>query len=309
MTKTTGPQLGLVCITTTDEVRYRALTRKRLLQLDADEQRRVLRELYSDNLARLDRAVSFCHSRGIPLYRITSALLPFADDPTGEPLLEEFADVMRAIGERAERLGIRLVIHPDQFVVLNSESANVVANSIKIMKTHARIFDLLGLPRSPWAAMILHGGKGGRADELVETIRSLPEEIRTRLVFENDEHIYDAREILAVCRAAKVPMVFDVHHHIVHENLDSYEHPSIREALAVARTTWPVPEWQLVHVSNGRESFNDRRHSDLISTMPSSYRQAIWIEVEAKHKELAIEKLQREWLLNNCEPLAELAAQ
>jgi UV DNA damage endonuclease len=300
MIKNSGPQLGLVCITTTDEVRYRALTRKRLLQFDAGEQRRMLRELYSDNLARLDRAVSFCHERGIWLYRITSALLPFADDTSGEPLLEEFADMMRGIGERAEKLGIRLVIHPDQFVVLNSESPNVVANSIKIMKTHARIFDLLGLPRSVWAAMNLHGGKGGRGAQLVETIGSLPEEIRTRLVFENDEHIYDASEILEICRAADVPMVFDVHHHIVHENLDSYEHPSIAEALAAARTTWPVPEWQLVHVSNGRESFNDRRHSDLISTMPSVFRQPLWIEVEAKHKEVAIEKLQREWLPGDC---------
>ena len=48
-----GPRLGLVCITTSDAVRYRALTRKRLLQLDAEEQRRTLRELYADNLSRL----------------------------------------------------------------------------------------------------------------------------------------------------------------------------------------------------------------------------------------------------------------
>jgi UV DNA damage endonuclease len=31
------PQLGLVCITTSDAVRYRAMTRKRLLQLDEAE--------------------------------------------------------------------------------------------------------------------------------------------------------------------------------------------------------------------------------------------------------------------------------
>lgn len=30
--------------------------------------------------------------------------------------------------------------------------------------------------------------------------------------------------------------------------------------------------------------------------MPESYRAAPWIEVEAKAKELAIEKLEREWL-------------
>ncbi len=42
------PQLGLVCITASDAVRYRALTRKRLLQFDDAEQKRMLRELYAD---------------------------------------------------------------------------------------------------------------------------------------------------------------------------------------------------------------------------------------------------------------------
>jgi UV DNA damage endonuclease len=62
-----------------------------------------------------------------------------------------------------------------------------------------------------------------------------------------------------------------------------------------ARATWPVPAWQLAHISNGRERFGDRHHSDLVTEMPSSYRRVPWIEVEAKHKELAVEKLRAEW--------------
>ncbi|UBF27189.1 hypothetical protein K9N68_04275 [Kovacikia minuta CCNUW1] len=68
------------------------------------------------------------------------------------------------------------------------------------------------------------------------------------------------------------------------------------EMVAASRNTWSVPEWQLVHISNGATSFNDPRHSDLITAMPSSYRNAPWIEVEAKQKEQAIEKLQLDWL-------------
>ena len=91
-------------------------------------------------------------------------------------------------------------------------------------------------------------------------------------------------------------MVFDAHHHVIHEGLDSYDDPSVAEMVAAARTTWPDPEWQLVHISNGRTAFNDRNHSDLITVMPSSYRNAPWIEVEAKLKEEAIAKLRQEWL-------------
>ncbi len=292
------PELGLVCITASEQVRYRALTRKRLLQLDVPEQERVLRNLYADNLYRFNLALKFCAANGIRLYRLTSALFPFADDSIGEGVLTEFSEDLQVTGDLSKKLDIRVVLHPDQFVVLSSDKSEVIKNSIKILATHAWIFDLLGLPRSGWACMNIHGGKGDRAERLVSVIRDLPESIRDRLTLENDEYTYSAAQILDVCRAAEIPMVFDAHHHVIHAQVDSYDHPSVGEMLRVARSTWTVPEWQLVHISNGREFFNDPRHSDLITDMPNSYRYAPWIEVEAKQKEKAIEKLRSEWLLN-----------
>ena len=290
------PQLGLVCITHSDEVRYRTTTRKRLLTFEAAEQKNILRELYSANLERLNRAIDFCEANDLRLYRITSGLFPFADDPTGEDVLEEFRDEARAKGERANQLGLRMVLHPDQFVVLSSDSPAVVANSVKILSTHARVLDMLAQPRSAWAAMEIHGGKSGRGARLAEVIRGLPAGVRSRLALENDEYAYGAAEILEVCRAAGVPMVFDAHHHVCRERLESYEDPSVAHFLAAARETWPDPAWQLTHISNGRTRFSDRHHSDLIEEMPAAYRDAPWIEVEAKHKELAIEKLRADWL-------------
>jgi UV DNA damage endonuclease len=294
--KRNGPQLGLVCITHSDEVRYRTVTRKRLRQFPAEEQQRMLREIYAANLARLNRALDFCAARDLRLYRMTSNLFPFADDEAGEGLLEEFADELKRTGARADELGLRLVLHPDQFVVLSSDSPAIIANSVKILESHARVMDMLGRPRSPWALIEIHGGKGGRSERLIEQIGLLPDAVRSRIAFENDEYIYSAAEILEVCRRARVPMVFDAHHHVVHEKLDSYDHPSVGEMVEAARGTWSRPEWQLVHISNGRESFCDRHHSDLVERMPAAYRRVPWIEVEAKHKELAIERLTAEWL-------------
>jgi UV DNA damage endonuclease len=290
------PRLGLVCITSTEDVRYRTITRKRLLQFSFPEQGRVLRELYRANIERLNRALDFCAANHLRLYRLTSGLFPFADDPVGEDVLASFSDELRAAGSRAASLQIRLVLHPDQFVVLSSDSPRVIENSIKILLTHARVMDLLAQPRSAWAAMQIHGGKSDRAERLVSVIGSLPGQIRSRLALENDEHAYGAKEILDVCRAAGVPMVFDAHHHVVCEKLSSYDDSSVEEMLTFARATWPVPDWQLVHISNGRASFNDPHHSDFITSMPAAYRRAPWIEVEAKLKEQAIEKLRDEWL-------------
>src|SRR5215218_1305749 len=262
------PHLGLVCITFSEQCRFRTITRTRFLSLDEAEQRRTLESLYWDNLSRLHAVLSFCDRHDIRLYRATSGLFPMSDDPLGTAVLESLAASLSSIGRRVKRLGIRVVLHPDQFVVLNSESPAVAATSRLIMDKHARAFDLLGLPRSPWSAMILHGGKGGRGDELVRVIRDLPANVRRRLVLENDEFTFGAAEILDICRRAKVPMVFDCHHHVIKEKLDSYEHPSVARFTRAARPTWPDPSWQMVHLSNGAGSFSDRNHSELITSEP-----------------------------------------
>lgn len=292
------PKLGLVCVTASKEVRFRTMTRTRYLKLSLEEREAALREIYISNLNRLDTALSFCQQQQIQLYRISSALFPLSDleDEIGDSILAQMSADLAKIGQRAKQLEIRMVLHPDQYVVLSSDSAQVVQNSINILTRHAQTFDLLGLPRSPWSLMNIHGGKSQRADQLVKVVSELPEAIRSRLTFENDEYAYSAAEILDVCQRTGVPMVFDAHHHVCHEGLSSYEDPSVAEMFYAARSTWANPEWQLVHISNGETAFNDRQHSDLITAMPSVYREAPWIEIEAKAKEQAIALLQKEWL-------------
>jgi UV DNA damage endonuclease len=292
------PKLGLVCITFSKEIRLRTMTRTRYLTLSLDERETALKALYINNLNRLDAALSFCQQHQIQLYRISSALFPLSDmeDEIGATILEEMSADLAKIGQRSQQLGIRMVLHPDQYVVLSSDSPQVVQSSIKILVRHARTFDLLGLPRSTWSLMNIHGGKSQRTDRLVRVVNELPEEIRSRLTFENDEYAYSASEILDVCQRTGVPMVFDAHHHICREGLSSYEDPSVAEMFYAARSTWANPEWQLVHISNGETAFNDRKHSDFITVMPSVYREAPWIEIEAKAKEEAIALLQTQWL-------------
>ncbi|BAT56006.1 putative UV damage endonuclease [Nostoc sp. NIES-3756] len=299
LAKNTQPELGLVCITFDKQVRFRTMTRTRYLQLSFSERESGLRGIYLHNLQRLHDALTFCQNNNIRLYRIPSGVFPLSDmeDQIGAKILEEIIADLGQIGIRAQYLNIRMVLHPDQFVVLSSDSAEVVKNSIKILEDHAHIFDLLGLPRSPWSLMNIHGGKSQRSEQLIKVIANLPENIKNRLTLENDEYAYSAEEIFTVCQQAQIPLVFDAHHHICHENLDSYDHPSVTAMFNAARETWANPQWQLVHISNGEQAFKDRKHSNLITDMPSIYRQAPWIEVEAKQKEAAIAHLRSWWLM------------
>jgi len=289
------PQLGLVCITHGDAVRYRTLTRTRYLSLETPQQKfDKLLELYTYNLEVLFGALEFCTAQSIGIYRLTSDLFPMADlgDGIGFEVLETLKPRMAAFGLESLRRGVRVVIHPDQFVVLNSASMQVVRNSVRALWYHARILDALNLPRSSWTVMNIHGGKGGRGAQMVEIIRDLPDNIRSRLTLENDEYTYSAAQLFEICFEAGVPMVFDVHHHVVHEKLTRLDDPRIEAAVQMARATWTPPEWQLVHLSSGKTGLHDAKHHELILEFPEAFRRVGYVEVEAKTKEFAILDLQ-----------------
>ncbi|GGK22231.1 UV DNA damage endonuclease [Deinococcus malanensis] len=291
---TGAPAYGLVCLTVGPEVRFRTVTLSRYRTLGPDEREAKLLDLYADNISRLHAAAAYCAARGIRLYRMSSSLFPMLDlagDDTGEAVLSSLAGPLREAGKAFRAAGIRVLMHPEQFIVLNSERPEVRASSLAALTTHARVMDGLGLERSAWNLLLLHGGKGGRAAELQALIPDLPESVRPRLGLENDERAYGAQDLLPVCEATGTPFVFDAHHHVVRERLPNQEHPSVREWVLAARRTWTPPEWQVVHLSNGIDGPQDRRHSYLITELPSAYADVPWIEVEAKGKEEAVSAL------------------
>jgi UV DNA damage endonuclease len=273
------------------EVRFRTVTLSRYRALSPAEREAKLLDLYTDNIARLRGAAEFCAARGIRLYRMSSSLFPMLDlegDDTGAAVLAALATPLRGAGEAFTTRGIRVLIHPEQFIVLNSDRPEVRARSIHALSAHARVMDGLGLQRSPWNLLLLHGGKGGRAAELTAVIPDLPDGVRLRLGLENDEHAYGPADLLPVCQAVGVPLVYDAHHHVVHDKLPDQDDPAVRGWVLQARATWTPPEWQVVHLSNGIEGPHDRRHSHLITHLPSAYSDVPWIEVEAKGKEEAV---------------------
>ncbi|MFC3835419.1 MULTISPECIES: UV DNA damage repair endonuclease UvsE [Deinococcus] len=289
-----APAWGLVCMTVGPELRFRTITRTRYEQLDPSAREAALHSIYAHNIARTGAAAGYCAGRGIGMYRLSSALFPMLDlqgDDTGAAVLDALAPELRAAGQGFLDAGIRVLMHPDQFIVLNSDSPGVRERSVQAMVAHARVMDGLGLERSPWNLLLLHGGKGGRGAELAAVIPDLPDGVRLRLALENDERAYGPADLLPVCEQAGVPLVFDAHHHVVHDALPDQEHPSVRQWVLAARATWTPPEWQVVHLSNGIDGPQDRRHSFLVAAVPSAYADVPWIEVEAKGKEEAIAAL------------------
>lgn len=94
---------------------------------------------------------------------------------------------------------MRLSMHPGQYVVLNSQRTNVVRAAVDELSYHADFLDAMGLTSEHKINLHVGGVYGDRHVSLQmfrENFHNLPENVKTRLVIENDERNYGADDVL-----------------------------------------------------------------------------------------------------------------
>ena len=290
-------RLGLCCLFHDQPIKFATTTATAMGRLERAAQLERLAGLCRANAAALGQAVAYCAAHGIGAFRINSQILPLKTHPATGYRMEELPDAAMIIqefkqaGRAAARAGIRLSMHPDQFVVLNSPKKEVVRSSLAELAYQAEFAEWTGVD-----VINLHGGGvyGERAvalERLERVMDALPSAIRTRLTLENDDRSYTPADLLPICQRTGVPLVYDVHHHRCLP-----DGRSIEETTAAAIKTWNREP--LFHVSspkNGWDSGEDPKpHHDFINPadFPACWRTLdLTVEVEAKAKELAVERL------------------
>jgi len=221
-----------------------------------------LRETLSGNLDCLRRVLLWNRERGILYFRITSDLVPFASHPVMDVAWqEEFRSRFEALGRLVRRSGMRVTMHPDQFVLLNTPREQVLKNSLSELSYHAELLDLMGADLTCKIQIHLGGVYGDRKagmERFVQRYGELPEAVRRRLVIENDDRSYGLAECLEVSSRCGVPVVLDVLHHRV---LNRGE--SLREALNAAASTWSSGDGPpMVDYSSQRKGGRPGAHAD-----------------------------------------------
>jgi len=68
--------------------------------------------------------------------------------------------------------------------------------------------------------MIVHGGgifedKEGTLKRIEKNLQTIPDKIKRRLTFENDEFNYGMMDLLPICANFKIPCCFDTFHHSI----------------------------------------------------------------------------------------------
>jgi UV DNA damage endonuclease len=271
---------------------------------DGKYQPEQIKSVYLNNVKNLCNMLPKIADKGIRLFRISSALFPLADQ-VDRSLWDndDIKSILRESGDFIKNTGMRVSTHPGQFCVISSDSDKVIQNSIRELEIHGWLFDMMGLERSPFYAINIHGGKANRMLKLTEQIRLLPDSVRKRLTLENDEMSYSVSDLIEVSSQTGVPIVWDSHHHTFNDgNL------SMEDAMNVASQTWNGIK-PLQHISNtepelaGGSFIERRKHSDMIHYVPPVQLHALRnnlvdVEVEAKLKNLSVLKMSKDFSIS-----------
>lgn len=254
-----------------------------------------LEELSRANLDGLRRTLAWNAQHDVRVFRMSSDLIPLASHPEAQwGWREALQAELREVGRDAFHYGLRLSMHPGQYTVLNSPKPKVVASALAELSYHADLMELMGLP--PSGKIVLHvggvyGDKSRAKRQLRDAFADLPDNVRARLVLENDERSYGAEDVLELCRALEVPMIFDDLHHRAYAG-----EPPSRGLLADVLATWDDQKdgRPKLHFSSQRPDARAGAHADgvdveafrrFVETLPTT---DVDVMLEAKAKEQAL---------------------
>lgn len=287
--------LNLDKITSSSTVTY-----SRYSKINSEQEKlSKLKEVTYSNLEALEKILKYNIDHNIHFYRITSNLVPLATHPD---VMWDYKKYFRQnflnLGNIIKKSNMRVDSHPDQFNVINSTRESVIQSTLVNLNNSVDIFELLNYELGK---MVIHIGssQGGKEESIKRFIRNFnnfPRRIQERLILENDDKVFTAKDVLQICKNLKVPMVLDIHHHNC-KNEGEY----IGDLLEEIFNTWNdeiLPP--KLHFSTPKEFENDRKHADYIDAdgfasfiqlVKSKVDRDIDIMIEAKKKDKALLKL------------------
>ncbi|MCR8747090.1 UV DNA damage repair endonuclease UvsE [Romboutsia lituseburensis] len=275
------------------------VTFARYSKLKEEEKLKKLKDVTYSNIEALEQILNYNIKNNIHFYRITSNLIPLATHP--EVLWDYrkyFKKDFEYIGNIIKNSNMRVDTHPDQFNVINSDKESVVENTIKTLNTQVDLFEDINYDNGK---LVIHigGAKGGKDEAIqrfIENLKKFPDRISSRLILENDDKTYTAKEVLDICKKVNLPMVLDVHHHDCNNNGEKLDN-----LLKDIFETWENENLPpKIHFSSPREFENDRKHSEYIDVdkfikflelAKKTVDKDFDIMIEAKQKDRALIKL------------------
>ena len=277
--------LGLVCMRKGRGFKKGFVGKTAVQSADKSIKRKKLLKASLYNLHETISNIEYCINNNIYNYRISSNIIPFDDfwEWQSEPQI-------LALMKKISQYDISLTIHPSQYTVLNSNNPSVVSNSIDILSHHYNLCKLMGIQHIILHTGGIYGDKKASMLRFVENYNKLPTKIQQLIRLENC-HYYDIDDIISINSLCNVDICFDLHHERVINGTQT-----LQQYVDKLTTVDDINNNQTVcHISSGKST----THDNYISNDDMQLFQQVFdgfnciVEVEAKYKDLAIEKIQK----------------
>jgi UV DNA damage endonuclease len=222
-------------------------------------------ETVKNNLNHLLKILKFNLNNNILFFRLSSDIIPFASHPICK--IDWgciFKTELNEIGEFINKNNMRISMHPDQFVILNSKNEKIIENSVRELQYHSKVLESMNLPHN--AKIQIHIGgvyedKRTSKERFIKTFMKLEENLKKRIVIENDDRSYALKDCLNINEETGIPIVFDTLHH---ECLNNNE--TVQEALTSATNTWKyaLDGYPIIDYSSHRIGERNGKHTKTI---------------------------------------------
>jgi UV DNA damage endonuclease len=280
----------------------KTITFKRLQTLNKEEQQQSLYTITKQNITNTKRALLYNIAHGIPLYRISSTIVPLATHSEVEfdyitPFHNEWSD----LGSIVKQYNLRVSFHPGQFTLFTSEKDTITQNAITDMTYHYNLLQAMGLEKE--SVLNIHvGGAYGNKEKAIErfhrNIQLLPKQIKKQMTLENDDKTYTTEETLTICEREQIPLVFDYHHHLANMSEESLEN-MLPRIFDTWQHTKLVPK---VHISSPKSEKEFRSHAEYVDLefvkpffeIAKVFQRDFDVMVESKGKDMAMLQLVEE---------------
>ena len=257
-------------------------------------------ELAYKNVVDLEKILKWNVKNNIYFFRVSSDIFPWASEYDLEtlPQIHLIRIVLQRIGKFIQENNVRITCHPGPFNVLGSPTDDVVRRTIIDLELHGKIFDLMGLSKTPFNKINIHcnGAYGDKVETMKRFCRKfdmLSDSVKSRLTVENDDKasMYSVKDLMQIHNTIGIPIVFDYHHHKFCTG-DLVEEDALRLATSTWGTITPVvhySESKALHENDSK--IKPQAHSDYIDILPNTYGLDVDIMLETKQKELALLKV------------------
>lgn len=289
-------KLGLCCISLLLQeqgFKFQTLTYTRFKSLGINAGLKILSERIINNFVVTNKIIQYCYDNGFSSYRLSSDLTPVLNHPevnlhlSDLPNFDEIKEKLHTIKETIQNTKLKIAAHPSEFISLTSENPNVINNSFRDLKSHADLFDAIGLPQNYEAPLNIHCRQDGDPEIIstafLKNFDKLPNNVKNRLVLEvndNKNGTWSIKNLYQYFyKKIGIPITFDnLHHFFCHDSL------SEKDAFDMAFSTWNTTP--IFHFSEGING--SRKHADYAINSPPNYNENVFWEVELKAKDLAI---------------------